>query len=188
LERCGDRWCWVETMLLTGNFRRLLDDKQRLAIPKPLRDAIGSEVRCCIATPGTDGSLNLYTESIFAAIGASLAESSPAAKEHRVFCRLFYSQAQHVEIDRQSRIRLSDDLIQFAGLKSELVLVGVRDHIEIWDADRWKEFLGQRQSEFDQWAERAFAVAHLHTLPITFPNQSVDIPDLNEISVPSYPR
>ena len=76
----------------------------------------------------------------------------------------------------------------FAGLKSELVLVGVRDHIEIWDADRWKEFLGQRQSEFDQWAERAFAVAHLHTLPITFPKQSVDIPDLNEISVPSYPR
>ncbi len=175
-------------MLLTGNFRRLLDDKQRLAIPKPLRDSIGPEVRCLIVTPGTDGSLNVYTESIFAAIGASLAESSPAAKEHRVFCRLFYSQAQQVEIDRQSRIRLSDDLILFAGLKSELVLIGVGDHIEIWDVDRWSEFLDQRQSEFDQWAERAFAGAQIPTPSISIPDQTVDTFDSQSSSVPSNPR
>jgi MraZ protein len=175
-------------MLLTGNFRRLLDDKFRFAIPKPLRDAIGPEVQTLVVTPGTDGSLNMYTESIFAAVGASLAESSPAAREQRVFCRLFYSQAQQVEIDRQSRVRLTDDLIQFAGLKTELVLVGVRDHIEVWDAERWSLFIERHQADFDEWAERAFATPGLSASSKEQVATEANFANAREVSMPSHPR
>ena len=41
-------------MLLTGSYRRALDDKLRLAIPKPLRDQLQADAPLYL-TPGLDG-------------------------------------------------------------------------------------------------------------------------------------
>ena len=83
--------------------------------------------------PGTDGSLALYTESAFAALGDRLAKSSPTGKEVRDFGRLFYAMAQSVEMDGQGRIRIPLELFQLAELGQEVMMVGVRDKVEIWD-------------------------------------------------------
>ena len=48
-------------------------------------------------------------------------------------------------------------LAQFAGLNHEVVLLGVRDHLELWDAQRWQQYLAQHASRFDAAAEGAFA-------------------------------
>ena len=37
------------------------------------------------------------------------------------------------------------------------MLVGVRDHIELWDRARWDEYVASQQSQYDDLAERAFA-------------------------------
>ena len=50
------------------------------------------------------------------------------------YLRLYYSQAERVEIDGQGRIRLPERLVEFAQLRQEVVLLGVHDHIEIWDS------------------------------------------------------
>ena len=67
-------------MLLTGTFNRALDEKLRIAIPKHLRD----DLPCppgggLYVTPGTDGSLTLYTEAAFQSLGQRLAQSSANA-------------------------------------------------------------------------------------------------------------
>ena len=59
----GGKWY---SMLFTGKFRRNLDDKQRVAIPKRLRSLFESgSVDACFVAPGTDGSLAIYTEESF---------------------------------------------------------------------------------------------------------------------------
>ncbi|MFO0942435.1 MAG: hypothetical protein U0930_16985 [Pirellulales bacterium] len=115
-------------MLLTGCYRRTLDDKARLAIPKQLRDAIGfpQETNLFIA-PGTDKALVIYTAAVLEEIGQALSKLSPAGKDTRAFSRLFYSQAQPAEIDKQGRLRIPTELASFAGIKSEVVALGVRD-------------------------------------------------------------
>jgi hypothetical protein len=36
------------------------------------------------------------------------------------------------------------------------MLLGVRDHLEIWDKGRWEQYLNQEQPRYDQLAENAF--------------------------------
>lgn len=144
-------------MLFTGTYLRSLDDKQRLALPKRLRDALGQSPEVPLyLTPGTDGSLALYTEEAFVRLGQQLAQGSPVGQDTRAFSRLFYAQAQAVEIDAQGRIRIPQELAQLARLGREVMLLGVRDHLEIWDKGQWDEYLGQQQPRYDQLAESAF--------------------------------
>lgn len=144
-------------MLLTGSYRRMLDEKLRLAIPKQLRDALGlPERNGLFIAPGTDRALVVYTAEVLAQIGESLGRLSPAAKETRNFSRLFYAQAQPAEVDRQGRLRLPPELAELCGLKSEVVVIGVRDRIELWDAAHWDAFLRDTQPSYDDLAESVF--------------------------------
>lgn len=145
-------------MLLTGCFARSLDEKFRFSLPKAHRDALqqaGSPA--LFVTPGNDGSLALHTESSLAALGDRLGELSPAGQDVRTFSRLFYSQASRVELDRQGRIRIPVPLAESIGLQREMMLLGVRDHIELWEKSRWEAYLDANQPEYDDIAERAFS-------------------------------
>jgi transcriptional regulator MraZ len=144
-------------MLLTGTFSRAVDEKLRIAIPKPLRDALGSLAKGVLyVAPGTDGSLALYTEDALAQLADRLAQASPNAQDVRAFSRLFYARAQAVELDGQGRVRIPPELAQLSGLNKEAVLVGVQDHLELWDRQRWEQYVQQRQDQFDHIAEAAF--------------------------------
>ena len=144
-------------MLLTGKFTRSIDDKLRVAIPKRLRVATGyPQGGGLYVAPGTDGSLVLYTEEEFGRLAQRLATASPAQQEVRAFTRLFYAQAQRVEVDRQGRVRIPPELAKFAELGKEAVLLGVQDHLELWAVDRWEAYLAEKQTHYDEIAEAAF--------------------------------
>jgi MraZ protein len=140
--------------MLTGSFRRSLDDKQRLAVPKPLREQL-PQGEPLFLTPGLDGCLAIYTPAAFAALADRLELNSPAAQEVRDYSRLFFSQAAAVPADSQWRFRITPELIRWANLEGEVVVVGVRDHFEVWSSARWEHYLAQRDGQFEQLAERA---------------------------------
>jgi len=143
-------------MLLTGTFHRSLDEKFRFAIPRPLRDAMGpGETATLYLAPGTDGSLELYSEESFTRLAAQLEAGPRNDREIRAFHRLFYGQVQRIDVDKQGRVRLPAELAQLASLGKDIVLVGVRDHVEIWNLQRWEAYLGSTQPHFDELAERA---------------------------------
>ena len=76
--------------------------------------------------------------------------------EARVFRRLFFAQMEAVDIDKAGRVLIPDRLVDFAGLKHEVVLIGVRDHLELWDAQRWQDYLGQHGPRFDAGGRGSF--------------------------------
>ena len=143
-------------MLLTGTFSRALDEKLRIAIPKHLRDALPCPPGASLyVTPGTDGSLTLYTDAAFQLLAQRLAQSPPTRQDVRAFSRLFYGQAQYVELDRQGRIRVPAELAALAKLQNEVVLVGVQDHLEIWAREHWQTYMAEKQAHYDEIAETA---------------------------------
>ncbi len=144
-------------MLLTGTYERSVDDKLRVAIPKRLRDQLGAALdRGLFIAPGTDGSLALYTEEVLTQLAARLAAASPTGKDVRAFGRLFYAQAEWAEVDAQGRIRIPLQLAEAAGITTEAVMLGVQDHLELWDATRWRDYLQAAAAQYDEIAERAF--------------------------------
>ena len=45
---------------------------------------------------------------------------------------------------------------RMAQLEKEVVLVGVRDHLEVWNRQRWDAYTQQKQENYDEIAEKAF--------------------------------
>jgi MraZ protein len=145
-------------MLLTGTYERSIDDKLRVAIPKHLRDRLGdAETLVLYVALGTDGSLAVYTEAALSQLASRLAQASPTQEDVRAYARLFYARAQPVELDGQGRVRIPPDLAREAGLEREAVLLGVQDHLELWDRKRWEAYLADNASRYDHLAEAAFA-------------------------------
>jgi transcriptional regulator MraZ len=142
-------------MLLTGTHPRTLDDKKRLTLPKKVREQVG-EVEQLFAAPGPDQTLWIYTRAELERLSANLDGTPATDAEARVFRRLFFAQIEEVDVDRSSRILIPDRLAQFAGLEHEVVLLGVRDHLELWNAGRWQAYLNEHGPKFDRVAEEAF--------------------------------
>ena len=142
-------------MLLTGTHPRTLDDKKRLALPKRLRELLG-EPATLFVTPGPDQTLWLYTKSELERLAEKLDQAPATDAEARVFRRLYFAQTESVDVDKAGRILVPERLMQFAGLEHEVVLLGVRDHLELWEASRWHQYVAENASRFDAVAENAF--------------------------------
>ena len=143
-------------MLLTGTYERALDSKLRLALPKPLREALAGAAQL-VLTPGTDGSLSLFPGRAFADLAEKLAVRSPTGQDVRAFSRLLYAQSHSVEVDSQGRIRLSAELARWAHLEADVILLGVGDRVELWNKAKWEAYLHELQPRYDQLAESALS-------------------------------
>jgi MraZ protein len=142
-------------MLLTGTHPRTLDDKKRIALPKRVREVL-QDPQTLFVTPGPDQSLWLYSQTGLEELSGKLDQTPATDAEARVFRRLYFAQTEAVDVDRNGRILIPDRLVQFAGLTHEVMLLGVRDHLELWAAERWQQYLSQHASRFDAVAEAAF--------------------------------
>jgi MraZ protein len=142
-------------VLLTGTHQRTLDDKNRLGLPKRVRELLG-EPSTLFVTPGADQTLWLYTQAELEVLAEKLDHAPATDAEARVFRRLYFAQTESVDVDKAGRILVPERLMTFAGLKHEVVLLGVRDHLELWDAIRWQQYADQHAQRFDSVAENAF--------------------------------
>ncbi len=144
-------------MALTGTWPRSLDDKGRLAVPKRMRDDLGGETLTeLFVAPWTEKSLALFTPAAFEKLAERFREKTANAGV-RDYMRLFYARAERVDVDAQSRIRIPDRLKEFAELNRDVVLLGVNDHVELWDQARWDSYVSDLNPQFDVIAEQAIA-------------------------------
>jgi MraZ protein len=142
-------------MLLTGTHTRVIDDKKRLVLPKRIRELL-HEPATLYVTPGPDQCLWVYTQEGLDKLAEQLDKAPATDGDARVFRRLYFAQTEAVDLDRSGRILIPERLIQFAGLRHEVVLIGVRDHLELWDSERWQQYLAKNVPRFDTVAEGAF--------------------------------
>ena len=151
-------------MALTGTYKRTVDDKGRIAVPKPLREAFGSRTPAIenvamrlFVGPGDDQSLVLYAPADFERLAQRMDASSSTRGDLLKYERFFFSRAEEVELDGQGRIRLPERLVSYAKLQRDVMLLGVNDHAEVWDKSLWTEFEQQHSARFDELAQAAFA-------------------------------
>lgn len=144
-------------MALTGTWPRTLDDKGRLAVPKRVREDLGGmDLKSLFLAPWTEKSLAVFTPKNFETLAQRFSEKSAGKSDVRNYMRLFYAKAEQLDVDSQGRIRIPDRLKAFAELEREVVLLGVNDHLEVWDAARWDAYVGQLNPQFDEIAEHAY--------------------------------
>lgn len=127
-------------MLFVGEYEHTLDQKQRLAVPSELREVIDSKVHGegFMAAPGANDCLWLWPEKTFRQLSMALGGSLVGDPNMQDFERLVFSQAARVPLDSAGRVRIPDRLLQKFGLTGSIMILGVRDHIELCDPAAWK--------------------------------------------------
>lgn len=136
--------------MLIGEYQHNIDTKGRLIVPAKFRPDLGERF---IITRGLDGCLFGFPMDSWMKIQEKLAQLPVAKKEARQFSRFFYSAATEVEIDKQGRINLPGNLIEFAKIDKECRVIGVSDRIEIWSSEQWESFAAVAEENFEDIAE-----------------------------------
>ncbi len=144
-------------LMLTGEYEHSVDEKNRLFISNKLRSQIDVETYGSnfYLAMGPNGVLSLYPEKYYQQIALVDAPGKGAADESVAFERLSFALASRVELDRQGRLLINEKLRRRAGLGTALTLVGVRDHIELWNTDDWEGYLEDKLNQYSNQVAEA---------------------------------
>jgi MraZ protein len=139
-------------LLLTGEYEHIVDDKSRVLISNKLRNQIDADEHgsSFYLVLGANGILCLYPEKYFEQVVLAAAPGSAAPDETVAFERISFALASKVELDRQGRLLLNDKLRTRAGLRDRITLVGIRDHIELWNSEDWEQYLSDHMTQYQQ--------------------------------------
>ena len=133
-----------------GEYQHNIDVKGRLIIPVKFRDALGEEF---VITRGLDQCLFGYSMEEWKAIEDKLKTLPLTKKDARAFTRFFFSGATECQLDKQGRINIPAQLVNYAELEKECVILGVSNRIEIWSKHQWEDYFTSSEESFADIAE-----------------------------------
>jgi MraZ protein len=133
----GDRvdlWVFVAGFHFQGTSALALDAKGRLSVPVRQREVLRAipEDRLTL-TRHPDGCLMVFPRTVWDAFRARI-ESLPLSASG--WKRLLLGSAMDVELDSASRVLISPELRAAAALDREVLLIGMGNHLELWDVQR----------------------------------------------------
>ncbi len=144
-------------VLFVGEFEHTLDQKQRLAIPSELREVLDHKVHGegFIAAPGPNKCLWLWPEKTFAQLAGALGGSLLGDPGMQDFERAVFSKAARVPLDSAGRVRIPDRLLQKYGLNGAIMVLGVKDHLELVTLHDRRQEEERMEPEIDEIWRRA---------------------------------
>ena len=123
--------------MFTGEYRHSVDDKGRIAVPAKFRPQLDGGV---YVARWVDTCLAIFPKLEFEALANRVGALGIADPSARNFSRSLFASAYEVELDRQGRIVVPASLRELSGLEGDAVVVGARDHAEIWAPATWDEY------------------------------------------------
>ncbi len=139
--------------MFKGEYSHTIDAKGRLIMPSKYRELLGDSF---VVTRGFDRCLFVYDLEDWEKFESSLRNLPISNPNTRKLQRFFIGGAVDAEIDKQGRVLIPGVLRDHAKLEKNITLVGVGNHIEIWNKDAW-----ETDGSFDDMDEAAAQLAEL---------------------------
>ena len=133
----NERW-WTK---VRGEFYHTVDAKGRMILPVKLREELGEG---SVLFKGLDNCLYVYTRDKWEQFVQKLV-AMPVVTGRKL--QRFYADNTLVEPDAQGRIMIPQSLRNYANLKKDVTVLGVIDHVEIWDTEAWNDYNSQSNTD-----------------------------------------
>ena len=138
-----------------GEHEHAIDKKGRLIIPSRFRESLKEyDIEKLYVTRGLDRCLFLFTENEWKSQESKFKSIPFTRSEARKFNRLYFSGAVQIECDKQGRILLPKYLKDYAGIKKDVMIIGVSNRIEIWPKEAWEGYYNSSKESFEDIAEK----------------------------------
>lgn len=139
--------------MFIGEFTHAIDDKGRLAVPIKFRAVLAQGA---VITKGLGGCLFLYTKSEWDRVAEKINNMPVSQSNARALSRFMLGGAMDMLPDKQGRINLPKYLMAYAGIKSNVIVVGLLNRLEIWDSKAWQEYKVKTEKDVEAMAEQLF--------------------------------
>jgi MraZ protein len=152
--------------LIRGEFRRTLDDRFRLVMPKELVQLLGDPSCACILAKERRGCVSLWNASIWQAkweARVAVIEQKIQAGTLReptaqvqLLGRLLSTRHRPAAVTENGRLLIPPEFREFLGVEpnNEVLVIGAAVCVEIWNPPAWGKYLQRRMPRFQRLLER----------------------------------
>lgn len=137
--------------MLLGSYETKLTDKNRIAVPSKLRTELEDNL---ILARGYEGCVLLLDKARWDQLLNLIGKEPILNMSVRDTFRFIIAGAFEVDLDKQGRLVVPQSLKDFAQIGTDVVFLGMKDWVEIWDLSRWQERLGEITKNADDIAEK----------------------------------
>jgi MraZ protein len=122
-----------------------MDPKGRISLPAKFREAFRAGVHL---TLGQEGCLYAFPPDEWSKEKERVEERALANQSSRGYTRVFFGNAEHVDLDAQGRLVIPRRLREKVGLQKDVAVVGVSDRLEIWDSQEWARYAADQEASY----------------------------------------
>ena len=119
-------------------------------IPRKMREELGYKV---YIMQGFDGSLSVYTEDRFVQLSEEFAKLPFNQKKNRDYLRAQFASTFDMDVDKLGRVQIPTALLKKFDISRNVTVLGMGDHIEIWDSAKYETYAQDVATNFDKNAE-----------------------------------
>ena len=123
---------------MIGRYPAKLDDKNRLFVPAKLRTEMGDDFFITLGVNCGHRCLTVYTAEDWKKLQSNYNELP--ISQRSAATSLIFMYATECVPDKQFRFGVTQSLLEYAGIKRDVVIVGRAGQAEIWDAEEFKQF------------------------------------------------
>lgn len=134
-----------------GTYSRTLDEKGRLLLPAKLA---AGKIKRLYVLKGFEGCLSVYLQDEFEKLMQNLQSLDYGDPEKRAYIRLASASVNELEVDSHGRILLGRSLLKDYGLSNDVTIIGVLDHLEIWDPTAYAKYQLAGSASYDYAAKK----------------------------------
>lgn len=126
--------------MFTGTYHHSVDDKGRIVVPSKVRDRLDDGL---VVTKGQERCLFVFPMDRWQDEVDKITRLPRTDRRYRNYARSFFGGASDQQLDKQGRLQLPPPLRDYAGIDKDVVIMGVADRLEIWDAAAWEGMAGE---------------------------------------------
>lgn len=138
-----------------GSYRYSVDNKGRINLPAKLRKYVSPEANdTFVITRGFERCLFVYPIDEWSKIEEHLRALSNYDPEHRLFTRAILELAVESQLDGQARLSIPQELREYANIRTEIIIIGTLDKIELWDPVNYTEYKKGQSETYESIAAK----------------------------------
>lgn len=123
---------------MIGKFPAKMDDKNRLFLPAKLRGELTGNFFVTLGVNCGHRCLTVYTAEDWRLLSENY--NRLPISQRGAATSLIFMNAAECEPDKQFRFTLTQNLLDFAGIRRDVMIVGRAGQAEIWDAEEFAAF------------------------------------------------
>ena len=142
--------------MFLGSFKYSIDSKGRVSIPAKLRKFVDPKSNdAFVMTRGTTKCIDVYPMNFWEELVQNkLNQLNSFEPKEAMILRMFLQQAAEDKLDSQARLLIPKNLIEYAEINKEVLILGAIKKIEIWNPQHYEDYLQSSELSYEEIAKQ----------------------------------